>query len=293
VAALARMDLRFHAASAVGVALDPHADNPNSPANFTPHSTDPEKIERSNAAREVIAKLMDKVGIKSAGVHYHAGKAIPGRTGLAEAIHQRIAEGEGLSDSEIAQAVENELKSLGEHRGDWSRKNFAVIEVRDPENNNEIRYVVDSSLPMSAPWGAGVHSEPHAMEWIKAVNARREAAGEAPFEPVSLYTEREPCGHASGNDCSGYLSEEVEEPKSESDLGDGEKKNSLRIHYGVGFRRGQIDPNADLSRDDGTVASPEEAKEEARKKFTGDFNNYVNRLKGIWEGNAKDGHISG
>ncbi|MER6424194.1 toxin glutamine deamidase domain-containing protein [Streptomyces sp. NPDC001137] len=292
VAALARMDLRFHATSAVGVSLDPHADNPNSPSNFTPHTTDPEKIDRSNAARKVIGQLMDKAGIKSAGVHYHAGKAIPGRAALAEAIHQRISEGEGLTDSEIAQAVEHELQSLGDHKGDWSRKNFAVIEVRDHENNNEIRYVVDSSLPMSTPWGGGVHSEPHAMEWIRSVNAKREAAGEAPFEPVSLYTEREPCGHASGNDCSGYISDDIEEPKDESQLQEGEKKNSLRIHYGVGFRRGQIDPDADLSKDDGTTATPEEAKEEARKKFTGDFNNYVNRLKGIWDGNAKAGGVN-
>ncbi|WP_185124215.1 toxin glutamine deamidase domain-containing protein [Streptomyces sp. TLI_185] len=292
VAALARMDLRFHATSAVGTALDPHTDNPNSPANYTPHTTDPEKIERSNTARKVIGQLMDKAGIKSAGVHYHTGKAIPGRAALTEAIHQRISEGEGLTDSEIAEAVQNEIQSLGDHKGDWSRKNFAVIEVRDPENNNEIRYVVDSSLPMSSAWGGGVHSEPHAMEWIKAVNAKREAAGEAPFEPVSLYTEREPCGHASGNDCSGYISDEIEEPKDEDQLQEGEKKNSLRIHYGVGFRRGQIDPDADLSNDDGTTATPEEAKEEARKKFTGDFNNYVNRLKGIWEGNAKAGSMS-
>ncbi|WP_329532105.1 toxin glutamine deamidase domain-containing protein [Streptomyces sp. NBC_01450] len=292
VAALARMDLRFHATSAVGVALDPDADNPNSPANFTPHTTDPEKIERSNAARKVIGQLMDKAGIKSAGLHYHAGKAIPGRAALTEAIHQRISEGEGLTDSEMAEAVQNELQSLTNHKGDWSRKNFAVIEVRDPQNNNEIRYVVDSSLPMSSAWGAGVHSEPHAMEWIKSVNAQREAAGEAPFEPVSLYTEREPCGHASGNDCSGYISDEIEEPKDEDQLQEGEKKNALRIHYGVGFRRGQIDDNADLSKDDGTTATVEEAKEEARKKFTGDFNNYVNHLKGIWEGNAKAGSMS-
>ncbi|WP_344499666.1 toxin glutamine deamidase domain-containing protein [Streptomyces enissocaesilis] len=289
VAALARMDLRFHATSSVGVALDPHADNPNSPSNFTPATDDPEKIERSNKARETIEKLMDKAGIKSGGVHYHNRRDMPNRAGLEAAIADRIDDGQGMTDSEITEAVQHELDSLEEHKGDWSRKNYAVVEVRDPENNDEIRYVVDSSLPMSSPWGAGVHSEPHAMDWIQSVNERREAAGQQPFEPISLYTEREPCGHASGNDCSDYLANEVEDGVPDDELGEGERKNKLRIHYGVGFRRGVIAEDADLSRDDGTTATPAEAKDEARAKFKGDFNNYVNRLKTIWEGNAVSG----
>jgi hypothetical protein len=142
---------------------------------------------------------------------------------------------------------------------------------------------------MSQPWGAGVHSEPHAMDWIQSVNERREAVGQQPFEPISLYTEREPCGHASGNDCSDYLSNEVEDGQPEDELGEGEKKNKLRIHYGVGFRRGAIAEDADLTQDDGTTLTPTEAKDAAWAKFKADFNNYVNRLKGIWEGNAKAG----
>ncbi|QEV67322.1 hypothetical protein CP983_11975 [Streptomyces chartreusis] len=289
VAALARMDLRFHATSSVGIALDPNADNPNSPTNFTPTTDDPEKIERSNKARETIQKLMDKAGIKSGGLHYHNRYDIPNRAGLEAAIADRIDDGQGLTDSEIEDAVQQELKALEEHKGDWSRKNYAVVEVRDPENNNEIRYVVDSSLPMSQPWGSGVHSEPHAMDWINSVNEGREAAGQQPFEPISLYTEREPCGHASGNDCSDYLANEVEDGKPDDELSEGEKKNKLRIHYGVGFRRGAIDENADLTQDDGTTMTPAEAKDAARVKFKADFNNYVNRVKGIWENNAKSG----
>ncbi|MGV9642236.1 toxin glutamine deamidase domain-containing protein [Streptomyces sp. NPDC003514] len=289
VAALARMDLRFHATSSVGIALDPNADNRNSPTNFTPNTDDPEKAERSNKARETIQKLMDKAGIKSAGVHYHGRFDVPNRAGLEAAIANRIDDGQGLTDSEIEAAVQQELNALEEHRGDWSRKNYAVVEVRDPENNNEIRYVVDSSLPMSQPWGAGVHSEPHAMDWIQSVNERREAAGQQPFEPISLYTEREPCGHASGNDCSDYLANDVGDGIPDEQLGEGEKKNKLRIHYGVGFRRGAIDENADLTREDGTTMTQAEAKDEARAKFKADFNSYVNRLKGIWESNAKLG----
>jgi hypothetical protein len=289
VAALARMDLRFHATSSVGIALDPNAGNPNSPTNFTPTTDDPEKAERSNKARETIQKLMDKAGIKSGGVHYHNRYDVPNRAGLEAAIADRIDDGQGLTDSEIEDAVQQELKALEEHRGDWSRKNYAVVEVRDPENNNEIRYVVDSSLPMSQPWGAGVHSEPHAMDWIQSVNERREAAGQQPFEPISLYTEREPCGHVSGNDCSDYLANKVEDGHPDDELGESEKKNRLRIHYGVGFRRGAIDENADLTQDDLTTMTPAEAKDEARVKFKADFNNYVNRLKGVWESNAKLG----
>ncbi|MEV8091047.1 toxin glutamine deamidase domain-containing protein [Streptomyces nigra] len=289
VAALARMDLRFHATSSVGIALDPTADNPNSPTNFTPNTDDQEKAERSRKARETIQKLMDKAGIKSGGVHYHGRFDVPNRAGLEAAIADRIDDGQGLTDSEIEAAVQQEIKALEEHRGDWSRKNYAVVEVRDPENDNEIRYVVDSSLPMSQPWGAGVHSEPHAMDWIQSVNERREAAGQQPFEPISLYTEREPCGHASGNDCSDYLANDVEDGTPDEHLGEGEKKNKLRIHYGVGFRRGAIDENADLTRGDGTTMTQAEAKDEARVKFKADFNNYVNRLKGVWESNAKLG----
>jgi hypothetical protein len=289
VAALARMDLRFHATSSVGIALDPDAGNPNSPTDFTPTTDDPEKAERSDKARETIQKLMDKAGIKSGGVHYHDRRDIPNRAGLEAAIADRIDDGQGLTDSEIENAVQEELKALEEHKGDWSRKNYAVVEVRDPENDNEIRYVVDSSLPMSQPWGSGVHSEPHAMDWIQSVNERRETAGRRPFEPVSLYTEREPCGHASGNDCSDYLAKEVEVGLPDDELGEGEKKNKLRIHYGVGFRRGAIDDDADLIRDDGTTMTPAEAKDEARAMFKADFNTYVNRLKGMWESNATSG----
>ena len=35
--------------------------------------------------------------------------------------------------------------------------------------------------------------------------------------------------------------------------------------------------------------TPAEAKDEARVKFKADFNSYVNRLKGVWESNAKSG----
>ncbi|WP_086866127.1 toxin glutamine deamidase domain-containing protein [Streptomyces viridochromogenes] len=289
VAALARMDLRFHATSSVGVALDPNANNPNSPDNFTPTTDDPEKAERSRNARKTIQKLMDAAGIKSGGVHYHGRYDVPNRAGLEAAIADRIDDGQGLTDSEIEDAVREELKALEEHRGDWSRKNYAVVEVRDPENDNEIRYVVDSSLPMSQPWGAGVHSEPHAMDWINSVNESRVAEGKQPFEPISLYTEREPCGHASGNDCSNYLANEVEEGHADGEPQEGKKKNKLRIHYGVGFRRGAIDESAALIGDDGATMTPTEAKDRARVKFKADFNNYVNRLKGVWESNAKLG----
>jgi hypothetical protein len=121
------------------------------------------------------------------------------------------------------------------------------------------------------------------------VNEGREAAGRQPFEPISLHTEREPCGHASGNDCSDYLANGVEDGHPDDELGEGEKKNKLRIHYGVGFRRGAIDEDADLTRDGGTTMTPAEAKDEARVKFKAGFNNYVNRLKGVWESNAKSG----
>lgn len=287
VAALARMDLAFHATSAVGTTLDPDADNPHSPQNFQPKTDDAEKLERSQRARDVIQNLMDKAGIKSAGLHYHNGKALPGRAALEEAITQRVQGANDLTADELSDAVQREIDSLKDHKGDWSRKNFAVVEVLDPENSGEIRYVVDSSLPMSSAWGGGVHSEPHAMEWIKSVNQRREDQGLQPYEPISLYTEREPCGPASGNDCSDYLGDRVEGGGDESS--ESGQRNKLRIHYGVGFRRGQMDPDVEWTDDKGDALTEAEAKKYVAKQFSNDFVRYVNHLKSTWRSNATGG----
>ncbi|KOT79089.1 hypothetical protein ADK70_32215 [Streptomyces rimosus subsp. pseudoverticillatus] len=128
------------------------------------------------------------------------------------------------------------------------------------------------------------------MEWIKSVNEQRIANNQSPYDVISLYTEREPCGHASGNDCSRYIANDVEPGRDESKLAPGEKKNAIRVHYGLGFRRGELEDEAEriAAGEKNEVA---EEKKQARENFKSDFNNYVNRVNKIWKGNAGSGAL--
>ncbi|MET9291860.1 toxin glutamine deamidase domain-containing protein [Streptomyces sp. NPDC003077] len=99
-------------------------------------------------------------------------------------------------DGTILRDVEDSKRMLEETESsapDFSGKNYAVVEVLDPDTK-ESHYIVDSSVP-PAPDGADpVHSESHILNWIDQLNENREAHKQAKVEVKGLYTEREPCG---------------------------------------------------------------------------------------------------
>ncbi|WP_169795214.1 toxin glutamine deamidase domain-containing protein [Streptomyces chattanoogensis] len=76
---------------------------------------------------------------------------------------------------------------------DFSGKNYAVVEVFDPDTK-ESHYIVDSSVPPAVDGADPMHSESHILDWIDQLNENREARGQAKVEVKGLYTEREPCG---------------------------------------------------------------------------------------------------
>ncbi|MFF3908437.1 toxin glutamine deamidase domain-containing protein [Streptomyces sp. NPDC001848] len=258
VAAISRLSLKFHAELGVG-SLDPGVPNPNDPAvRPLDHEEGSEKRERQEKGRESLAQRMKRKGTPSAGVLYHSGQAIgnPDRPALRKAL--------GAED----------FKALLENKGDWSRRNYATVEIFDPVTRRST-YISDSSLSMGRDWAEGVHSEPHILDYVDAVNAQREEGRK--IQLVSFYTEREPCGPALGTDCSSFLGEHL--PKE------------VKVYYGTPFRRGQIENEAEL-RAEGHGAEVNEMKDAAVAAQGDESQAYVDKLRGIWTDLAHGGHLS-
>ncbi|UNO41906.1 hypothetical protein [Streptomyces sp. MST-110588] len=263
VAAITRLSLRFHRELEVG-ALDPSVPNPNHPDN-RPLDHDPsttegkEKQERQNEFRQKLSQKMNATGHRSAGSFYHQQQSIPDRNDVRRDLKSAFAD-------EGRKYTANAFKELtGENKGDWSNRNYVVVEVHDPETG-AAHYISDSSLPMGIEWASGVHSEPHVMDYVNAINEQRVKDGKAPLKTKSLYTEREPCGPASGNDCSSYLAKTLDK--------------KVPIFYGTGFRRGRVENEAEL-RAEGLGDQIRQAKDDAREAFTAEGEAYVDRLKGL------------
>ncbi|UZJ31302.1 nucleic acid/nucleotide deaminase domain-containing protein [Streptomyces endophytica] len=274
VAAITRLSLKFHRELEVG-SLHPDVDNPNHPSN-RPLDHDPsteegkEKQDRQKEARDKLATNMDAKGHQSAGSYYHQQQPVPDRNDVRKELKDTFKE-------DGRKYTANVFKELtGDNKGDWSNRNYAVVEVHDPETG-QTHYLSDSSLPMGTEWSAGVHSEPHVLDYLNEVNRQREADGKPPLQPQGLYTEREPCGPASGNNCSAYLGHNL--PKD------------VPIYYGTGFRRGRVEDEAEM-RAEGRQDEIRQIKDDARVAFTAEGEAYVNRLKGLWLGFAGKGLLS-
>ncbi|MBO0514545.1 toxin glutamine deamidase domain-containing protein, partial [Streptomyces beijiangensis] len=128
-----------------------------------------------------------------------------------------------LKDSIIAEfdksGIAGALRDSGEHRPDFTGRNYAVIEVHDP-TTGEISYLVDSSYP-NVTGEKGKHSESNILDYLEKVNATREDGKK--YEPLSLYTDREPCGFGQGHaNCSNALSQRIP---------------GVDVFYGTGYRK--------------------------------------------------------
>ncbi|AJT67213.2 hypothetical protein T261_5593 [Streptomyces lydicus] len=140
----------------------------------------------------------------------------------------------GIKTNHKAPGYAAMLADSGDHRPDFSGKNYAVLEVKRPDG--EIEYLIDSSIPAGTHGFTPGHSESRLLAELE----RR--SGEN-LTPIGLYTEREPCGLGEGHaNCSSKLIKALTE--------------DVPIYYSTSYRTDQ----------DG-VDLREPTKKEYQKKF--------------------------
>lgn len=94
------------------------------------------------------------------------------------------------------------LDAAGDHRPDFTGKNFAVIEVRRADGS--VEYIADSSIPAGKHGFSPGHSEKMLLDEVERRNSSKNPADHVKVE--GLYTEREPCGKGEGHaNCSNRL----------------------------------------------------------------------------------------
>nr|WP_257019525.1 toxin glutamine deamidase domain-containing protein [Streptomyces sp. TLI_235] len=259
VAAMGRLSLGFHEAHAVGA----------SPERVSDPYVNDDSVDRSHMTARERKKHKDDGAAQSdeisRGVAYHASQDFrtagpPSGTDAPAPAHlvreHLVADGRfGDRDAVYALAAG---PGRGDHRPDFSGKNFAVIEVVDSEGKT--RYVVDSSIPANSAERRPEHSEPHLGRWIDRLNERQNTGN---YTIASLYTEREPCGNKPGHaGCSRYISERLP---------------GVPIDYGVGYRKGEQTGDGDSA--------------ESLGNMTEDAQRDLNRLGTIWARMAQAGQL--
>ncbi|MEU0744412.1 toxin glutamine deamidase domain-containing protein [Streptomyces sp. NPDC006134] len=160
-------------------------------------------------------------------------------------------------DDELREAIQEEfagiakaLEASGEHRPDFTGRNYAAVEVYDPVSK-KITYMVDSSYPNPD----GKHSEKNLLDYLKTVNEGR--AEEDAYQPLSMYSDREPCGHGQGYaNCAKLLSDEMQ---------------GIDVFYGTGYRK-----NAEITDSGLTPAGG------YKKQFDKDLAENLAELGKIW-----------
>ncbi|WP_371503485.1 toxin glutamine deamidase domain-containing protein [Kitasatospora sp. NBC_00374] len=186
------------------------------------------------------------------------------RRHLTQQYYEQHAHEEGMTEAAAARAVRKQTVSQvrGDHRPDFSGKNFAVIETVDADN--KVRYVIDTSIPLNTFGWTSEHSEPHEGRWMERLNQRAETGN---YTTVNLWTEREPCGQGQGHGhCSDYLTNYMPE---------------VNVEYGVGYRKGPMAPEHDTPAERAAAATG----------LRTDMQDHLNRLGEIWVGLATSGEL--
>ncbi|MGG7573682.1 nucleic acid/nucleotide deaminase domain-containing protein [Streptomyces sirii] len=183
VAAMARMSHSYHAAHAVGMSPEPrdhpYANDKDKDGNPIPQGAN------VTTSPPVVA---------------HQSNQWPTASRQDADLKQAIKDAFGQAGFSGA------LNASGDHRPDFTGRNYAVVEVYDPKTK-ETSFVVDSSFGNDAPI-PGKHSEPHILDYLDSLDAGRKD-GEK-YERLSLYTDREPCGRGQGlANCSDTLRERI------------------------------------------------------------------------------------
>ncbi|WP_304364557.1 toxin glutamine deamidase domain-containing protein [Streptomyces sp. Wb2n-11] len=203
VASLARLSLSFHRQHGVGNNPEHIKEPYRQPGEPDPGPKTPDRNAK---------KATGSLGVK---LHQKFGKNF-----VKQLIKDRAKEGNELSQTQAATARR--------HSPDFSDKNFAVLEVQGTAPDNEVIYVVDSSVPANESGVTPRHSEKHLLEWLK----RADADG-TKYTPLGLYTEREPCGEGQGHaKCSDTLQDQ--------------QLGKIPINYSATYR---TDPQGPMDRD--------------------------------------------
>ncbi|MDI9830810.1 toxin glutamine deamidase domain-containing protein [Streptomyces sp. KAU_LT] len=157
----------------------------------------------------------------------------------------------------VAASIENS----GIHRPDFTGRNYAAVEVYDPVSK-QISYVVDSSYP-----GAdNKHSEKNILDYLDTLNKQRDE--NTRHEPLSMYTDREPCGHGSGYaNCARLLSRDMP---------------GVDVFYGTGYRK-----QADIVDPDALQGTTH------KKQFDADLIENLKKLGTIWIRAKQTGGLEG
>ncbi|MEV6741658.1 toxin glutamine deamidase domain-containing protein [Streptomyces sp. NPDC051104] len=231
VASLARLSLNFHESHAVGASPEHTPGYPN-------HATKAHENAGWNPAhrREDPNESDDPDGLEKA-IHEAFGKA--GFTGA--------------------------LRDSGEHRPDFTGRNYAAVEVHDPASG-KISYVVDSSYPNPGGGEKGKHSERNILDYLDTLNEGRPDGKK--YEPLSMYSDREPCGRGQGYaNCARLLSE---------------KMPGVDVYYGTGYRK------------QAEVVDPDESPKGGHKKrFDIDLAKNIVALGKIWTRAMSEGGLMG
>ncbi|MDI3420749.1 toxin glutamine deamidase domain-containing protein [Streptomyces luteolus] len=201
--------------------------------------------------------------------NFHASHAVgaspehtPGYESRGEQAHATAQwKAAHRDDADLKQAIKDEfgksgikgaLSGSGLHRPDFTGRNYAAVEVYDPASK-KISYMVDSSYPNPD----GKHSEKNLLDYLNTVNEGR--ADGKKYEPLSMFSDREPCGKGSGYaNCSNLLST---------------KLPGVDIFYGTGYRK-----EVDIAEEDkGDVP-----KEGHKKRFDKDLAKNLAALGKVW-----------
>ncbi|MPY60292.1 toxin glutamine deamidase domain-containing protein, partial [Streptomyces spongiae] len=220
VASLARLSLNFHASHGVSA-------SPEHKPGYPDHGAQAHKTANWNSAHR---------------------RDDPNESDDHDALEKAIQEAFGRAGFAGA------LRDAGEHHPDFTGRNYAAVEVYDP-TNGKISYVVDSSYPNPGGGESGKHSEKNILDYLDDLNKGRVDGKK--YEPLSMYSDREPCGKGQGYaNCANLLSEKVP---------------GLDIFYGTGYRK-----NA-------TVEDPSESpKGGYKKRFDKDLARNIVALGRIW-----------
>jgi hypothetical protein len=120
-------------------------------------------------------------------------------------------------------------------------------------NWDQSYYVVDRSYPGTD----NKHSEKNILDHLDTLNEQREES--AQYEPLSMYTDREPCGKGGGYaNCARLISERMP---------------GVDVFYGTGYRK------------EADIVSPEDVPENEKthkRQFEDDLNKNLKRLGKVW-----------
>ncbi|MEU8682451.1 toxin glutamine deamidase domain-containing protein [Streptomyces sp. NPDC048611] len=258
VSIIARLSLSFHESHAVGVSPYPverpykWEDNPQRPA---PLRRDARR--QTNDAKS--AEEEDSRGVKQhRKANFLEAKDFAGNV-RKHLLAELVDAGRPASDLKSA----SEGDGASNTRPDFSGRNYAVIEVYDPQSE-KTNYIVDSSIPPGEKGVSTAHSEPHLVGYVKRLNEARGTDTSQHIQIRAMFTEREPCGTVKGAghaECSPYLVQH---------------SDGTTVHYATTYRSGQWvadpDPNGIQTR----------TKAQIKAMVDAEFQGHLNEVGEIW-----------